>query len=277
MKIKDEGVLEPSFLDFTIPSDFAKKNLYYVPQYGHFYCNGHYSISRSYLDLFLCIYILDGALHAESRGLEVTAQKHQLLLLDCHEPHKYYCDSSADILWFHFAGNSSQAYTDYLFEMSGLLFEGNHILSLKPCFDVILSSSLGTASNEHKISSQISRILAVLAAPEGSPAAVQSLMNPAVSYIRQHYGEDIGLEKLASLCGLSISHFIRSFHKYIGCTPHEYLLSFRLRQAKQLLWSSTEPVEEISVQCGFNSASHFARAFRKQEGMTPTQFRNIRF
>ena len=76
---------------------------------------------------------------------------------------------------------------------------------------------------------------------------------------------------------MSISHFIRSFKKYAGCTPHEYLLSYRLRQAKELLLSTDDTIERIAEQCGFHSASHFARAFRKNLSMTPSEFRNLRF
>ncbi len=116
MKIVDKGVLDPSYLDFTIPSDFARNHLYWVPQYGRFYCNQDYSIQRSYLDLFLFIYVIDGSLQVESRGDTFTAQKDQIVLLDCHYPHTYFCTAYADILWFHFNGNNSQAYTNYLFD-----------------------------------------------------------------------------------------------------------------------------------------------------------------
>ena len=74
-----------------------------------------------------------------------------------------------------------------------------------------------------------------------------------------------------------ISHFIRGFKLYTGYTPHEYLLSYRLRQAKQLLSTSSLTIEEIAERCGFNSASHFARAFRSAENTSPTKFRKLEF
>lgn len=277
MEIKDKGVLAPSYLDFTIPSEFARNNLYYVPQYGHFYCNEDYSVSRSYLDLFLFIYVVEGAIELEARGMEMTASKDQILLLDCHYPHTYFCRNYVNFLWFHFNGNNSQAYADYLYEDSGMLFEGEHVRLLKPHFETLLSDAHSTLVNEHRIHSRITRMISRLAAPQNSSMPGEHPLYPSIDYIRDHYGEDMNLELLASLCGLSISHFIRSFHKYVGCTPHEYLLSYRLRQAKQMLLSTNESIEAISIKCGFNSASHFARAFRKKEGNTPTQFRGIDF
>ena len=79
------------------------------------------------------------------------------------------------------------------------------------------------------------------------------------------------------MCGISKSHFILSFKLYVGCTPHEYLLQYRLRQSKRLLLSSDLTVEQIAEDCGFNSASHFARAFRQETDISPTAFRAISF
>lgn len=274
MKIADKGVVSPSYFDFTAPSEFARQNLYWVPQYGRFYCNRDYLVNRSWLDLFLFIYVADGSLSVETRGYQVRAQKDQIVLLDCHYPHKYYCEHEADILWIHFNGNNSQAYADYLYEKNGILFAGEHIPPLKSYFSAVLASSHTAVSDEHRTALHIMRILCGLAAPASPQPLGHHLLEPAIAHMREHYPEELSLETLSALCGLSVSHFIRMFRKYMECTPHQYLLSFRLRRAKQLLLSTSDSIDEISAACGFNSASHFARAFRRQEGITPTEFRN---
>ena len=76
---------------------------------------------------------------------------------------------------------------------------------------------------------------------------------------------------------MSASHLIRCFKKHLSCTPHEYLLQYRLRQSKRLLQATEDSIEEIADACGFNSASHFARAFKAVNGMTPTAFRALEF
>ena len=88
MKIMDAGVSGESFMDFTIPTEFAKRALYYIPQYGHFLCDGDYNISRQTLDWFLMIYVCAGTLHLESRGGSAAAHADQIVLLDCRFPHR---------------------------------------------------------------------------------------------------------------------------------------------------------------------------------------------
>ena len=67
MKIADRGVIEPSFMDFTTPSEFARTSLYYVSRYGHFYCTNDYIVERNYVDSFLLIYVCQGHLQIEAK------------------------------------------------------------------------------------------------------------------------------------------------------------------------------------------------------------------
>lgn len=53
MQIVDTGVLTPSFMDFSLPSEFAKSALYYCPQFGQFICNSDYRIERNGIDQYL--------------------------------------------------------------------------------------------------------------------------------------------------------------------------------------------------------------------------------
>ena len=109
------------------------------------------------------------------------------------------------------------------------------------------------------------------------PEPATELLAPALKYIQRGYAQPIALEELAAHCGMSASHLIRCFKKHLSCTPHEYLLQYRLRQSKRLLQATEDSIEEIADACGFNSASHFARTFKAVNGMTPTAFRALEF
>lgn len=276
MKIVDNGVLSPSFMDFTIPSEFARKALFHIPQFGYFHCNQEYRVSREFLDQFLLIYVHAGALCVHAQGKQLTARQDEVILLDCRAPHTYFCENTVQFSWFHFQGNVSAQYVSHLIGQFGMSFSGEHVQRLKKSFEIILSSAQTTPVNEHQISLQIHQILTELATRE-KHAAMSELLVPTISYISQNFDKTIDLDQMSGLCNMSTSHFIRMFKKHLGCTPHEYLLAYRIRQAKLSLLTSSVSIEQIAEQCGFHSASHFARAFRKSCGISPSEFRAIPF
>ncbi len=276
MEIVDAGVYSPSFMDFNMPSRFATENLYHVNQFGHFYCDENYHIARDGIALHLLVYVCSGSLYLEIDGKQYIAEKDQVALLDCTRPHAYYCKEHTDFLWFHYGGNSTRGYSDYLYEEFGVVFSGEFVPALKRNFERVIHYSREVPPNEHMVSVHVAEIIGRLASP-GMRSASNKQLEPAVRYIRDHFQEPITLEELADLCSMSKSHFIRSFGKYANRTPHEYLLAYRLAHSKQLLLTTDLSIEQIAEECGFNSASHFARAFRKANEISPTEFRVIPF
>ena len=55
----------------------------------------------------------------------------------------------------------------------------------------------------------------------------------------------------------------------------EYLQNLRVEKAKRLLEASQTPVEEISVEAGYEDASFFRRLFKRRTGLTPSQYRRL--
>lgn len=277
MKIVDTGVIGASFMDFLIPTEFAKKALYYCPQFGHFYCDKRYHIVRESLELFLLMYVRSGTLWVETQNRTYSAGAGQAVLLDCRRPHAYYCKDNLDFLWTHFYGNSSAAYTEYLCAQNGVVFSRGQVPALSRILSDIFQQAQMDMADEHHISLLVNHALCCLADAVQETHASDALLQPAMEYIRGHYQEQIDLERLAELCQISVPHLVRCFKNYTNCTPHEYLLSYRLRQAKKRLTNSSASIEDIAARCGFNSASHFTRAFRRNSGVTPSEFRKMRF
>jgi AraC family transcriptional regulator len=81
------------------------------------------------------------------------------------------------------------------------------------------------------------------------------------------------LADLADTAGLSHFHFLRTFKRVTGITPHQWLLRTRLRHAAERLASSREPVTEIALDVGFDDLSNFIRGFRAEFGVSPSRYR----
>jgi len=91
--------------------------------------------------------------------------------------------------------------------------------------------------------------------------------------VEANFASNLKLGELARLCGMSLSTFKRQFVKLYGEAPGKWLLRRRLQLAQRLLKHSDKTVNEISFQCGFESASHFIRVFRNEFEFTPIQYR----
>ncbi|MBW4082148.1 AraC family transcriptional regulator [Paenibacillus sp. S150] len=102
------------------------------------------------------------------------------------------------------------------------------------------------------------------------PAAVRE----SVKFIEAHYSSMIGQEQLAGKMGLSKFHLLRTFSKYVGLTPNEYLNRIRIERSVELLRTTGWSIEAIAVQVGYSSGSYYIKVFQKLTGQTPGSFRS---
>lgn len=98
-------------------------------------------------------------------------------------------------------------------------------------------------------------------------------IKPMMIYIHEHYPEKISIQKLASSAYLSERECFRVFHDYLHMTPVEYIKSYRLQKACQMLTKGRESVTEVSHACGLGSSSYFGKVFREYAGCTPLEYR----
>jgi AraC-like DNA-binding protein len=97
----------------------------------------------------------------------------------------------------------------------------------------------------------------------------------AVSHLEANFQVKLTTEDLARVSNLSPFHFSRLFSRLVGLTPHEYILSCRLRFAARLLRGHSEySVGDVAVQAGFADQSHFTKCFFRVFGKTPKAYRD---
>ena len=82
------------------------------------------------------------------------------------------------------------------------------------------------------------------------------------------------VESLAAEAGLSRSAFFERFYRAFGSSPIKALRTYRLEQAKKLLFSSRAPLLEVAFSVGYSSSAALVRAFKKEFGVTPQVWRN---
>ncbi len=94
-----------------------------------------------------------------------------------------------------------------------------------------------------------------------------------VRAIERHPDGRLTLDRLARSADLSPYHFLRTFERVTGVTPHQYVLRARLREAATRLTADSPTVLDVALDCGFGDVSNFNRAFRAEFGVAPQPFR----
>lgn len=94
-------------------------------------------------------------------------------------------------------------------------------------------------------------------------------------FIKQRLDQCIRTTELASLLGLSVSHFSHAFKQTLGMTPKEYIAARRVEAAGQYMLSSEHSLSDIALSHGFCDQSHFCRVFRRETGLSPQVWRKL--
>jgi AraC family transcriptional regulator len=95
----------------------------------------------------------------------------------------------------------------------------------------------------------------------------------ASEILRENLHGCIRLSDVARECGLSTSHFARSFKTSFGISTHRWLIQHRIERAKELIIQTNMSLLEVAVQSGFNNQPAFTRTFQQFVGTSPGRWR----
>ncbi len=140
-----------------------------------------------------------------------------------------------------------------------------------------LCSAVSTHHGQELALRLIERVIAAMADHRRSPAAPSGRearrVIEAIRFVESDAARPVQLQDLAAIAGMSKYHFLRVFRRLTGVTPHQYLISARMRRAALGLASSRRPVLAIALDSGFGDLSTFNKRFRATFGLTPTRYR----
>ena len=92
-------------------------------------------------------------------------------------------------------------------------------------------------------------------------------------YIDAHYAEELKVTELAEMCGISYSHFAKSFKSIYRQSCRQFINYLRVSKAADYLIFTDHDLNRISQETGFSDCSHFIRVFRSIKGVTPGKYR----
>jgi len=110
--------------------------------------------------------------------------------------------------------------------------------------------------------------------PKYSEGFTAAQLRQVTDYIHAHIAEEICLDALSRLLGLSRYYFCRLFKQSTGFSPYQYIIRCRVERAKELLKQGNLGLSDVAIACGFSHQSHLHRHFKRITGVTPKRFVN---
>lgn len=98
-------------------------------------------------------------------------------------------------------------------------------------------------------------------------------VNRAKEYMEEHYTEEMTLQKVADVAGISPGYLSTLFSQYLDCCFVDYLNKIRIEHACDYLRQSYFKTYEIAYKSGYRDEKYFARVFKKVTGMSPGEYR----
>lgn len=95
-----------------------------------------------------------------------------------------------------------------------------------------------------------------------------------IEYIHLHYAEELSNESIAQVFKYHPNYISKQMVQATGKSLHQYLISYRISRAVELLTTTSIPVSIIATEVGFNDIPHFTRLFRQRTGLAPNDYRH---
>lgn len=270
----DIGVLPNSVCFSFTPSELAKELYFYPVWCGLYYCTARYFIRRESYGPLLLVFIRAGKMHFEYRGQAFDAERGDVVLLDCAEPHYYQAYDGLEFVYLNFDGSNCHAIARHVLEEAGPLIRGkNNVLIGNLLREMVAFHEQNGVESMFDCSMRIYRLLQLVSEREAASEREETAVEQTIRYVRANVGKQITLEELARRANLSTYYFSHVFKRATGFSPIEYVINTRLDQAKVLLLNTSLSVEEIADRVGYQSSGSLINLFVKKMNMSPREFR----
>jgi AraC-like DNA-binding protein len=250
---------------------------------------GRFTIQKDFGDLscgregYVILYSLSGTGELRYGEEHHILPAHRLAMIDCRRPYKLRCASHDgepwSFTWLRFDGTAcdslyatvtDDAFASYQAEDPPLVeAEFARILALinQPGVEACLKLN-------HSISQLMIWLVDLKCA--GSPKRKRHLetISRATAYIQEHYHTALDIDHLAKQAQISKYYFIKLFKDFMGSAPYEYIILYRINEAKKYLRVTGLKVSQVSEAVGFNDECNFIRTFKRFTGFTPLQYRD---
>ena len=199
------------------------------------------------------------------------------------QKYEYYGKDKTEVYWIHFTGSDvKNILRKYGFPDNERIFPVGTSMEYERVFKRIIIELQRCQDNYEEMLTLLLRHLLIIFQRELTREQVlkneylDHEMDTAVTYFNENYNRDINIEEYATSKGMSVSWFIRSFKKFTGSTPMQFIVALRVNNAQVLLETTNYSINEISKIVGYDNQLYFSRLFHKLKGFSPREYRKTR-
>lgn len=257
----------------TKSTDKTSDEYLYVNNFGyHQKINRDITTKREHGRLdYQIIYIENGYGRFWIEDKVVNAEKGDIIILHPGEKnfYEFYKGSDSSFYWIHFTGTGAKELLKQL-KLDGHIYKTNNFYEFKNTVESMKNACLTTDfTTDHFLTSSVYLLLTKIS---GNIYSLKSPVFKALEKMQNQNINEANISEYANLCGLSEYHFIRTFKKTMGVTPHQYMARLTVQKAISILSTTNLNISETAYTLGFQDSLYFSRFFKKQMGVSPKNY-----
>lgn len=258
------------------PSSFAKENLIYITEAGHYRVVKHnmYQFKQQKDRMFLLYYVINGQGIVYYDDEYYALVPGDLFIFDCSK-YFFISNNNWEIYYCFVCGEHIQSVMEHACSQA-FVFDFRLKAQVESYFKHMMKIAQGQYFDELSASASILKLLSDIHNTTIEDLTLNDkrmVIREALIYIENNYNNAISLKDIAEHVNYSEFYFSRLFKTIIGDTPYNFLVNRRLSQAKMLLSTTHLSIQNIAENSGFVFESNFYSVFKKKFKMTPKQYR----
>lgn len=230
---------------------------------------------------YLIHYVLSGKGRFTIGGQKYSLEEGYGFLIHPGELAFYQADEKEPwtYVWVGFSGLQADNYVKSLgLSIRMPIFKSNKSDELYECVRDMMEHNTFGVKNELRRNGDLNLFLSIVAEgmsvldkEEGDKG--NQYVKRAIEYIQSNYFNPVKVTDVAEYVCINRSYLYTLFQKTIAMSPQQFLTTYRITKAAELLQMSQLPIESIALSCGYSDPMVFTKSFKQMKGMSPSEYR----
>lgn len=262
------------------PSSYSRNHYLYVQEIGTLKSLEPHISRREKLESYLFFMVTEGSGTVTRGGSTRKLHAGDCVWINCLEPYSHESSRTQpwSLMWVHFNGFQAPEFYRLYTEKDGpAVYTPTSLAPYIKCLQTLYrlqqqKDALTDLLSHRYLTDLIAQIFSDTFQNHAGLPVPQKFMDIR-SYIEAHYAEKLTLDDLSALFYISKYHLLREYQRLFGITVINDITARRLSYAKSRLRFSSDSIETIALQSGFQTSSYFIKVFKRYESMTPLEYR----